>query len=305
MLICVPVRFKCGGSRRRRHDGALFCDYEASEAWTGPCPQCGRNYDIVRDRPIDDARLSLATLAMAKPPERLSTGCKEFDYVLGGGIVPGSTVILTGPPGTGKTTVLIQAAGAIATATGKRVLYTSGEQNKNDIGLFAARLGILNPNIDVLGNEGDCYKITAEAERRKPVFLVVDSAQTAFVPDVGGDVGSPIQIKAVANWLTSFGKVENVSVMLVSHVNKENDLAGPRALEHLVDAICYLEPYISEEDSEDEVEIDETTLATLREFVIGKNRFGPPGLRGAVEMTEKGLQTPNKAVSKRILLADG
>lgn len=299
------MKYRCSGNRRKHRDGTPLCTYEASEPWLGRCPVelggCGRYYSIVRDRPEDDrSRTSLANLAMAKPPDRISTGIKEFDYVLGGGLVVGSTIVLTGPPGMGKTTVLIQAANAIATPK-KTVLYTSGEQNKQDIGIFASRLGTLNSQIDVLGNEGNAYHITSEAERRKPSLLIVDSVQTAFIEDVGGDVGSAQQIKAVTNWLTSFGKVENVIVILVSHVTKDLEVAGPKSFEHLVDGLAFLEPYELTEDS-DLDGVDETYLVSLRQFAIGKNRFGPPGLISVVEMTEKGLQTPSRPISKKLIV---
>lgn len=300
-------KFKCAGSRRRDANGDPYCTHESPVRWIGPCPGCGRFYDIIKDRPQEDtSRLTLATLANIKPPERLSTGCKEMDYVLGGGIVVGSTYVLTGPPGQGKTTVLLQASQTVAETTKRPVLYTSGEQNADDVGIFAARLGIKSELIAVRGNEGDVYKITSEAERLKPALIVCDSIQTAFVSDVGGDVGSAEQIKAVTNWLTSFGKVEKTSVIIVCHVNKDGEMAGPRVMEHLVDAICYLDPYGGpdgeDEDEDDEGETDLEFLASLREFSIGKNRFGAPGLRAVVQMTSRGIHTPDKPISDRLIL---
>lgn len=206
---------------------------------------------------------------------------------------------------THNTTVLLQASQTVAESTKRPVLYTSGEQNADDVGIFAARLGIKSELIAVRGNEGDVYKITSEAERLKPALIVCDSVQTAFVSDVGGDVGSAEQIKAVTNWLTSFGKVEKVSVIIVCHVNKDGEMAGPRVMEHLVDAICYLDPYggpDGEDEDEDEGETDLEFLASLREFSIGKNRFGAPGLRAVVQMTSRGIHTPDKPISNRLIL---
>lgn len=452
------AKYKCSGFRRKHPDGTPYCNYEADSRWLGPCPVekggCGRYYDIIIPRPEPDlTKMTLATLANIKPPERMSTGCKEMDYVIGGGIVPGSTLVLTGPPGQGKclhpdtplrsfdgstvrngdvrvgdhllgpdstprhvlstiagrgplrrvvpatgdpwvcndvhvltlinestsevfdipldeftrrrgweqpwkllradptarkdlsksvplpfhiedagvgdyfgftldgdgrfllgdctvthnTTVLLQASDAVAKATGKPVLYSSGEQNAEDIGLFASRLKIENTAVNVRGNEGDCYKITAEAERMKPALIIVDSAQTAFISDVGGDVGSSEQLKAITNWLTSFGKVEKVAVIIVMHVTKENELSGPRAVEHLVDTILFLENYEPQDEEDDEegggAQLDETYLKSLREFNIGKNRFGPPGRSAVVEMSERGIITPTRLVSSRIVLA--
>ena len=213
---------------------------------------------------------------------------------------------------THNTTVLLQASQTVAEMTKRPVLYTSGEQNADDVGIFAARLGIKSENIHIRGNEGDVYKITSEAERLKPALIVCDSIQTAFVSDVGGDVGSAEQIKAVTNWLTSFGKVEKTSIIIVCHVNKDGEMAGPRVMEHLVDAICYLDPYGGPEESEDEdedededdaAENDLEFLGSLREFSIGKNRFGPPALRAVVQMTSKGIHTPERPVGDRIVIA--
>ncbi len=247
----MAKKFRCGGLRRlSAAGGGPVCEYEAPEPWFGACPGCGRFYDIIRDRPHDpEGRASLATLATLKPAQRVSTGVPEFDKVLGGdastgyGIVPGASIVITGAPGAGKSTLLLQTANAVARGPRSSVLYTSGEQNREDVALLASRLGMMNPFVEVIGNEGDAYKITSEAEHHKPALLVLDSVQTAFCPDVGGDVGSAQQIKAVTNWITSYGKVEKVSTILVSHVNKDGDIAGPKTFEHLVDTIIFLDYY--------------------------------------------------------------
>lgn len=304
------MKYRCSGRLRKHRDGTAYCDYEAGEPWKGMCPGCGRPYSILKERPQEDMnKFSLATLANIKPPERLSTGIKEMDYVLNGGLVPGSTLVITGPPGCGKTTVLLQTSNAIATKTGRPVMISSGEQSDTDLGIFASRLKLNSSLVQIRGNQGDMYKITSEAERIKPALLIVDSAQTAFISDVGGDVGSSEQLKAVANWGTSFGKVENISIVMVVHFTKESEMAGPRMLEHLVDSILFLDKYYPPEDENDDDDdddempkLDEEYIDHLREFEIGKNRFGPPGRRAVVEMTETGLQTPSRPIGKRIII---
>lgn len=290
------MKFYCSGAKRV----PPVCDHQADEPWTGPCPKCGRFYNIDRTGGVaadEKARTSLASLAV-KDPERLSTGIPELDRVLGGGIVKGSPVLVTGDPGNGKSTILLQASNHIASAK-RPVLYTAGEQSREDIGIFAKRLSALNEHVDVMGLEGDVYKIVAAAEEKKPALLVVDSINTAFMDDIDADVNTPRQIAAAGNYLTSFAKQAKIAMFIICQVTKDGDLAGPKNLEHLVDAIVYFDNYLTDDDSED---ADDEELARLRVLSIGKNRFGPPGVRAMLEMTEGGLKTPSKRKSKLLTL---
>jgi DNA repair protein RadA/Sms len=268
---------------------ARACGWEAPEKWTGRCPGCGRYYDIVRKGREEEDRLSLARITAIAPPARIETGCPEFDKVLGGGLVPSSAILLTGPPGQGKSSLLLRVADTVAKGK-KRVLYTSGEQNAEDIGMLAQRLGCLNPNVDVMGNEGDVYNIISEAQQKKPAMLVIDSIQTAYLEDVNGDVGSAEQVAAVTKYLTSYGKTEKVALLIVGHVNKDGNMAGPKVMEHLVDTVIFLNPFV-----EDITEADEQT-ANLRVLSSGKNRWGASGVREFIQMTEKGIQSLDEKV---------
>lgn len=289
------IKYRCAGSKRKNLEGVAYCDYTAERPWIGRCPQCQRFYDCLRSghEPEDRSKMTLAALA-SKPIERISTGIPEFDHVLNGGLVRGSTTLLTGAPGTGKSTLLIQTSDGVA--KGKRsVLYTSGEQSAHDIGELGGRLGASNVEIDVLGNEGDIYKIIGHAEKKKPTVLVVDSVNTAFVDDIDSDVNSSRQIEACGNYLVSYGKTEGVALIVVCHQTKGGEMAGPRALEHLVDTVIYFDPVDPDEGD------DEEEVASLRVLVSGKNRHGPTGRRSVLEMTEQGLRTPSRRKSSLIV----
>lgn len=294
----MPSKYYCAGNKMN----PKLCTYESDARWLGRCPGCGRLYDIVRSvqRDEDKGRSSLANLAIQAPPERISSGVPEFDKVLGGGLVPGATIVITGPPGTGKSTLLLQTANAVARED-RRVLYTSGEQTREDFAMMASRFGTANAHVDVLGNQGDIYEIVRECESRKPSLLIVDSVNTAFVDDLESDVNSRRQIEAVANYLTSFGKSEKVAILLVVHVGKDGDMTGPRTLEHLVDAVIYFDPFDAPPD-EDDLYTEEELMQLRVLTSSSKNRFGPSGTRAIVEMTQSGLITPSKRKSKLLVL---
>lgn len=289
------MKYKC---RAATFDPPL-CDYESDKRWLGRCPGCQRYWDPVRHGYGDDdrARRSLAALAL-KPVERMLTGIKEFDKVLGGGLVKGSTVLLSGEAGAGKSTLLLQTADGVA--RGKRsVLYASAEQNARDIGTFAARLGVLNEQVDVMAGEDDLYKIVGEAERKKPALLVLDSINQVYADDLKSDVNSSRQIEAAGTYLTSFGKKEDIAVIIVCHQAKDGSIRAPQVLVHLVDTVVYFDPYLAGGDDEDE---EDESAKNLRVVESGKNRNGPSGIREFLEMTESGLKTPSKMRPKLILV---
>jgi DNA repair protein RadA/Sms len=263
-----------------------------SEPWRGRCPACRAFWDCVRvNRADSSTEGTLAAAAGYKAPPRISTKIAEVDRVLGGGLVVGSTMVITGAAGCGKSTLILQLADGVA-ANGSKVLYTNGEQNKDDVLGLAARLGMKSAAVKVMAIEGDVYKITAEAEQFKPALLVIDSLQTAFIDDCGGDEGSTEQCKAVANYLTAWGKREKVAILIIAHVNQDGNMAGPMSAQHLVDGILYFDPFVDEESPEDE---------NLRVLSSGKNRNGPSGIREFFRMTSSGLVPTRKKSTLEIV----
>lgn len=221
--------------------------------------------------------------------------------------MPGSTLVLTGPAGTGKSTVLLQTSNGVA-IDGRRVLFVSGEQSRDDILQLAARIGIFNDQVDVLGNEGDVYAIVEEAEQQRHALLVVDSLQTCSVGDAGGDEGSAEQCKATMNILTAFGKRSGVAILIVSHVNSSGVMAGPTTLEHLCDGVVYFEPYDPFDDDDLDKDVakkltraDLDGLRVLRSST--KMRNGPSGVRAVLEMTERGLRPASRRFSNLVVAA--
>ena len=216
-----------------------------------------------------------------RPLKRVSTGLKRLDDALGGGLVLGSTTVIVGPPGVGKTTLLLQVAANVSRSPGRRALYASAEQSEGDVRSLLLRLRAHDAvRLSVLCDPRgvDVYEITAEAERLGSSLVVVDSIQTSCVEDVTADFGSTTQVLAVMNWLTSFAKMKNVAVLLVCHTRKDGCLAGPYAVEHLADAVCYLSPARDETGGERWVELS-----------VDKHRHGPCGKRVDLRMTERGF----------------
>ncbi|MFZ1375926.1 MAG: DNA repair protein RadA [Geothrix sp.] len=201
--------------------------------------------------------------------ERVPTGLRELDRVLGGGVVPGMVALLGGEPGIGKSTLLLQWA---ATTSGT-VLYASGEESERQIKLRAQRLGAENPGIHLLA-ETDVRRILEEAERMKPGLLLVDSIQTLFDPDFESSAGSVSQVRGCAALLTRWAKTTGTPLVLVGHVTKDGSLAGPKVLEHLVDTVLAFEG---------DRHHHHRLLRAL------KNRFGAAFELGVFAMTEKGL----------------
>ena len=257
--------------------------------WEGQCRTCGAWNTLVETlvrEPEQKRRLSAAAPERANVPQSLSglreaelvrtpTGISEVDRVLGGGLVPGSVVLLGGEPGIGKSTLLLQAAAGL-TAIGD-VLYATGEESAGQVRLRAGRLGLLD------GVAGERIRVVAENEvgriaelsrSARPGVLVVDSIQTVTVDELEGPAGSVGQVRESALRLMELAKQDGIAVIVVGHVTKDGTLAGPKTLEHLVDVVLSLE--------------GERT-ATLRLLRATKNRFGSTEEVGVFEMVERGL----------------
>ena len=206
---------------------------------------------------------------------RLSTGFGEFDRVLGGGIVPGSVVLIAGEPGIGKSTLLLETAGNIAAGQPNgSVLYVSGEESQAQVRLRASRVNAMEQNL-LLASTTDLATVLGLIERTRPTLAIVDSAQTIVSQDVDGISGGSTQVREVASALIDTAKTLNIPVLLVGHVTKDGSIAGPRTLEHLVDVVCQFEGD------------PETALRMLRAV---KNRFGPTDEVGCFDMSGEGIE---------------
>jgi len=260
--------------------------------WEGQCRTCGAWNTLVETlvrEPDHKGRVagagagpgthsapqSLAGLREAEPV-RTPTGISELDRVLGGGLVPGSVVLLGGEPGIGKSTLLLQAAAGL-TATAGEVLYATGEESAGQVRLRAGRLGLLEGTVGErirVVAENEVGRIAALTREGRPGILVVDSIQSVTVDELEGPAGSVGQVRESALRLMELAKGDGIAVIVVGHVTKDGSLAGPKTLEHLVDVVLSLE--------------GERT-ATLRLLRATKNRFGSTEEIGVFEMAERGL----------------
>lgn len=204
--------------------------------------------------------------------DRLRTSLNEWDRVLGGGVVPGSVILLGGDPGVGKSTLALQVADALA-GSGQGVVYVSGEESPRQLGLRARRLGVSASGIGVT-SETDVEAIIAGVLAREPQLLVVDSIQSIWDPDLEAPAGSVVQLRECTLRLLQFAKGHHAAVLLIGHVTKEGNIAGPKVLEHMVDAVLYLEG---------------ERLQAYRLLRGVKNRFGATNEVGVFEMREEGL----------------
>lgn len=262
--------------------------------WMGYCPSCGSRTPLVEEaapRPRQAKGgwrgFASSTGRIAEPvgwnaveaaaAPRRPLGIGELDRVLGGGVVPGSAVLVAGEPGAGKSTLLLQLAAAAAqpagSASGVPVLYVSGEESEQQIRLRGDRLG-LTPETLSLYCETEVPRILDAAARIRPHLLILDSIQCVHVPEVTGAPGTVTQVRESAAALVVHAKSTGTPVFLIGHVNKEGSIAGPRTLEHLVDTVLYFEG-------------DRRQPHRLLRAV--KNRFGAAGELGVFDMTGKGL----------------
>ncbi|MBP0727029.1 DNA repair protein RadA [Bacillus sp. RG28] len=262
------------------------CGYE-SVKWVGKCPNCNEWNTMVEfiEAPPSSRRLTFQTNASAEGASpksimeveigtetRILTDFQEFNRVLGGGVVLGSLVLIGGDPGIGKSTMLLQVSSQLA-KNDNRVLYVSGEESQKQIKLRAERLGILTPNLFVL-SETDLTYVAKYMEDMNPDFVVIDSIQTIHLPDVTSAPGSVSQVRECTSELMRLAKTKGIPIFIVGHVTKEGAIAGPRMLEHMVDAVLYFEG---------------ERHHTYRILRAVKNRFGSTNEMGIFEMKEQGL----------------
>ena len=263
------------------------CEYQ-SPKWLGKCPKCGAWNSFVEDveetAPAASAPRRASMLPMSgdqhavefnelNVPDymRQGTGLGELDRVLGGGLVHGSVVLLSGEPGIGKSTLLMQICDALGAS--RRVLYVSGEESGGQLKLRAKRLGISGKHLYIL-TETNVENILKETDKVKPDVMIVDSIQTVYAASVNSTPGSVTQVKESALSLINKAKADGISVLMVGHVNKEGSIAGPKVLEHMVDAVLYFEGERQQ---------------AYRIIRAIKNRYGSTNEIGVFEMTDKGL----------------
>ncbi|MCI2256780.1 DNA repair protein RadA [Domibacillus sp. 8LH] len=271
----VKTKFVCGS-----------CGYE-SPKWMGKCPGCGQWNQMVEETEITGkpkrTTFAHSDTVMAKPSRlvdvetsqepRVETDLKELNRVLGGGVVPGSLVLIGGDPGIGKSTLLLQVSSQLS-SKGSNVLYISGEESVKQTKMRASRMGINEQSLYIYA-ETNLQLIHSAIENMKPQFVIIDSIQTVHHPEVTSAPGSVSQVRECTAELMRIAKVNNIAIFIVGHVTKEGAIAGPRLLEHMVDTVLYFEG---------------ERHHTYRILRAVKNRFGSTNEMGIFEMKEAGLE---------------
>jgi DNA repair protein RadA/Sms len=270
-------------AKAKTHFVCQSCGYQAAK-WLGKCPDCGGWSTLTEEasaaegerRPAwgasgGQAKPTLLHEVSAQKEPRRRVGIGELDRVLGGGVVPGSLVLLGGDPGIGKSTLLLAAVDRLSREGG--ALYVSGEESLAQTKLRADRLGVRSQALHLFA-ETDADKVLSAAESLKPAVMVIDSIQTMFLSELGSAPGSVTQVREVGGRLMAFAKRSGVPTFLVGHVTKDGSIAGPRVLEHMVDTVLYFE---GERDH------------AFRVLRAHKNRFGSTNEIGVFEMKAGGL----------------
>ncbi len=259
-----------------------------SPKWLGKCPHCGKWNTLEEDvialepeskapkrtsmgNPSGENRATRFTELSLPSYMRSDTGLGELDRVLGGGLVTGSVVLLSGEPGIGKSTLLMQISDSLG--QDRRVLYVSGEESGGQLKLRAKRLGVSGEHLYIL-TETNLESILAEASEVKPDVMILDSIQTIYSDRINSAPGSVTQVRECAMTFINKAKSEGISMLLVGHVNKEGGIAGPKVLEHMVDAVLYFEGERQQ---------------AYRIIRAVKNRYGSTNEIGVFEMTDRGL----------------
>jgi len=259
------------------------CGYEAPK-WFGKCPGCSNWNTMVEEKKETQVMSRSIGLSSNNKPEsiveiksgefeRYNTGIDELNRVLGGGMVKGSLTLISGEPGIGKSTLLLQTANNIALNIGK-VLYVSGEESGEQIKIRGDRVGNISPNLYIL-SETNLELIEGHIDSINPVFIIIDSVQTLFKPSITSAPGSVSQVRECSNELMRISKTRNIPLFIVAHVTKQGELAGPRVLEHMVDTVLSFEGERTQE------------FRILRTM---KNRFGTTSEIGVFEMMQTGLK---------------
>ncbi|WP_186629627.1 DNA repair protein RadA [Rhodococcus sp. BP22] len=268
--------------------------------WVGRCPDCG-SWGSMDEAPVltpvasrpgasglgaGNTRSATTAMIPTSPATALtqvssstaqanSTGIPEFDRVLGGGLVPGSVVLLAGEPGVGKSTLLLEVVHRWArTGEDRRALYVTGEESAGQVRLRADRTGAVHERV-FLAAESDLATVFGHVEQVAPSLLIVDSVQTMLAADVDGVIGGVTQVRAITSALTSLAKTTGIAVLLIGHVTKDGAVAGPRSLEHLVDVVLHFEG---------------DKHSTLRMIRGVKNRFGASDEVGCFELRDTGIE---------------
>ncbi|WP_300361666.1 DNA repair protein RadA [Hydrogenimonas sp.] len=265
-----------------------------SPRWMGKCPTCGAWESFVeltaeQQKVLNEISKTSTPAASAKPiteieeeeVSRFTSGDSELDLVLGGGIVPGSLVLIGGSPGIGKSTLLLKIGGNLA-ARNKRVLYVSGEESGGQIKMRANRLGANHDDLYLL-SEIRLEAVMAEVSKNPYDLIIIDSIQTLYSDSVPSAPGSVTQVRTITFDLMRLAKEKQIPIFIIGHITKEGSIAGPRVLEHMVDTVLYFEGDASKE------------IRMLRAF---KNRFGSTSEVGIFEMTQEGLVSAKDIASK-------
>lgn len=257
------------------------CGYESAK-WLGKCPSCNC-WNTLEEQVLSSTKgsnYSVVTTAAATPLSKITTldepryvtGISELDRVLGGGIVKGSVTLLSGDPGIGKSTILLQICNALQNKF--KILYVSGEESATQIKMRATRIGIESDNVSVM-TETDVVSICEYIKSAKPDLVMIDSIQTMQIAELSSSVGSIVQVRESTNMLLRTGKSLEIPIIIVGHVNKGGEIAGPKVMEHIVDTVLYFEGERNQ------------SYRILRGI---KNRFGSTNEIGVFEMTETGLK---------------
>ncbi|MBO6180893.1 DNA repair protein RadA [bacterium] len=260
------------------------CGYE-SAGYLGKCPECSSWGSFVEevqsDRPlnispqgiINDSKPSLIGDIQVGKEIRVSTGISEFDRILGGGLVQGSLVLIAGDPGIGKSTILLQTSGGLANSD-KKVLYVSAEESASQLKLRADRLGVKSDNIYIYP-QTNLESIKSQIEELNPDMDVIDSIQAIYSQTVSSSAGSVSQIRECCNILMQIAKTKNITILVIGHVTKDGNIAGPKVLEHMVDTV---------------ISFEGDKYKSYRMLRSMKNRFGNTSEVGIFEMGSSGLK---------------